>query len=114
MRIATFQDRLAGLMQGIEHPRIATALALVEECGEVARCVLDRECYGSAAGEALADEVGDVLVALTEVCQRHGLRLEPIAAAALAKIEAKAPTWREQLGDRLQAMRRRLDGDATP
>jgi NTP pyrophosphatase (non-canonical NTP hydrolase) len=111
MRFAEFQSRLTTLMEGIEHPRIATALALVEECGEVARCVLDQECYGGDTRLALAEEVGDVLVALTEVCERHGLSLDASAQAALTKIAEKAPGWRAQLGERLAALRRRLDGE---
>ena len=98
---------------GIEHPRIATALALVEECGEVARCVMDAECYGKDTRAALADEVGDVLVALAEVSERHGLSLQAPAEAALLKIEAKAGGWREHLGGRLAALRARWDGDAS-
>ena len=106
----SFQKDLAAAMKGIEHPRVMAALALGEEAGEVQRCVLDAEGYGKDVREALAGEVGDTLVALCEVAERYGLSLSVCAAAALAKIERKAPEWRAELGGKLDALRRRIDG----
>lgn len=114
MDLADFQARFDALTRGLEHPRIATALALVEEAGEVARCVLDQEVYGAASGEALLDEIGDTLAALSEVCSRHGLTLEAAAQRVLAKVEDRAPRWREQLGERLVTLRARWDGRTSP
>lgn len=104
------QHELRGLMQGIEHPRMGAALALGEECGEVLRCVLDATCYGKDVREALAGELGDALVALTEVCERFGLSLADCAEQTLAKIRAKAPAWRAELGPRMADLRLRIDG----
>jgi NTP pyrophosphatase (non-canonical NTP hydrolase) len=109
MDIAELQARIVELTTGIEHPRVGAALALAEECGEVMRCVLEREYYGKDVGANLADEVGDVLIALLEVCDRFGLSAADCAAQAVAKLERKAPGWREELGDRLQALRARMD-----
>ena len=106
----SFQRALAEAMRGIEHPRALAALALGEEAGEVQRCVLDAEGYGKDTKAALAGEVGDTLVALCEVADRYGLSLAACAEAALAKIEKKAPEWRAELGGRLDALRRRIDG----
>ena len=105
-----FQRGLAEAMKGIEHPRVLAALALGEEAGEVQRCVLDAEGYGKDVRAALAAEVGDTLAALCEVAERYGLSLSACAEAALAKIRRKAPEWRAELGGRLDALRRRLDG----
>jgi len=110
MDIVELQRRVMELTRGIEHPRVGAALALAEECGEVMRCVLDGEYYGKDVQAALADEVGDVLIALTEVCDRFGIQLEDSARGAVAKLERKAPAWREELGDRLTELRRRMDG----
>jgi hypothetical protein len=109
VNLELFQQRLAVLTRGIEHPRVGAALALAEECGEVMRCVLDREYYGKDVSVALAGEVGDVLLALGEVCDRYGLSLAACADAALAKLERKAPEWRAELGDRLVRLRARMD-----
>ena len=114
MDLADFQARFDALTRGLEHPRVATALALVEEAGEVARCVLDQEVYGSAPSDALLDEIGDTLAALSEVCSRHGLSMEAAAERVLAKVEHRAPRWREQLGERLVQLRARWDGPASP
>lgn len=110
MDLAALQARLSTLLQGIEHPRVLAALALAEEAGEVARCVLDAEGYGKDVREALTGELGDTLVALAEVATRYGIDLAEAAAATLAKLEAKAPAWRAELGPRLVDLRRRLDG----
>ena len=106
---ATFQRDLAKALEGIEHPRVLAAIALGEESGEVLRCVLDAEGYGKDVKTAIAGEVGDVLVALTEVASRYGVSLDQAAAAALAKIRDKAPGWRAELSGRLDRMRAAMD-----
>ena len=110
MTLEELQAKIKTLTVGIEHPRVGSALALAEECGEVMRCVLDREYYGKDVSAALQDEVGDVLVALTELCDRFGVSLAQCAEQAVAKIARKAPAWRAELGDRLVRLRERMDG----
>lgn len=110
MRLSELQSELRELTRGIEHPRVGSALALAEECGEVMRCVLDREYYGKDVTKDLEGEVGDVLVALTELCDRFGISLEVAAQGAVEKIRRKAPQWRAELGDRLIELRARMDG----
>lgn len=105
-----FQARLSTLLAGIEHPRLLAVLALGEEVGEVQRCALDAEGYGKEVKDAMAGEVGDVLVALAEVASRYGISLAACAEAALSKIERKAPAWRDELSGRLVELRRRYDG----
>lgn len=111
LTLTDLQSEVRRITHGIEHPRVGAALALAEECGEVMRCILDREYYGKQDDAALADEVGDVLIALAEVCDRFGISLAESAAGALAKIERKAPAWKAELGDRLVELRRRMDGE---
>ncbi len=109
MTLDDLQKTLRRLTEGIEHPRVGAALALAEECGEVMRCVLDHEYYGKDVHEALAGEVGDVLVALTEVCDRYSLSLERCATSAVEKIRVKAPQWRDELAGRLTRLREKMD-----
>lgn len=111
MELAALQARIVELTTGIEHPRVGAALALAEECGEVMRCVLDREYYGKDVQSHLTEEVGDVLIALCEFADRFGIDLTATAEAAVAKLEAKAPKWRDELGDHLRVLRRRMDGE---
>jgi NTP pyrophosphatase (non-canonical NTP hydrolase) len=105
-----FQRELHDVLAGIEHPRVMAALALGEEAGEVQRCVLDAEGYGKDVKKDLAGELGDTLVALTEVADRYGISLAECAVNALAKIRSKAPGWRAELSGRLEDLRRRIDG----
>lgn len=111
MNLDDLQARVREITVGIEHPRVGAALALAEECGEVMRCVLDREYYGKDNDAQLADEVGDTLIALAELCDRFGISLAASAEQAVAKIAAKAPQWKAELGDRLVELRRRMDGE---
>lgn len=110
MDLDHLQSETRRLMEGLEHPRVGAALALGEECGELLRCVLEREVYGAAPDDALVGEVGDVLLCVAEICERYGLSLDACAAAALARLERRVPGWRETLGDNLRAVRERLDG----
>jgi len=110
MELKELQAQVVLLTRGIEHPRVGAALALAEECGEVMRCVLDGEYYGKPVADPLRGEIGDVLIALAELCDRFGLALEDCARLTLEKVAAKAPGWREELGGRLQELRRRMDG----
>ena len=109
MRLDELQKEVMALTAGIEHPRVGAALALSEECGELMRCVLDREYYGKENRELLVGEVGDVLIALAEVCDRYGISLETAAKGAVAKLKRKAPEWRAEIGDRLKVLRARMD-----
>lgn len=113
MELDRLQQEARRLTEGLEHPRVGAALALGEECGEILKWVLEREVYGSDEPAAsLAGEIGDVLVTLAELCDRYDLSLGDCGAHVLAKLETKAPEWREQLGGGLRAARERLDGDA--
>lgn len=109
MDLGRFQTDLSAVLEGIEHPRVLAAVALGEEAGEVLRCVLDAEGYGKDRRAALAGEIGDALVALTEVATRYGLSMDACADAALEKLRRLAPGWKAELGGRLEALRRRYD-----
>jgi NTP pyrophosphatase (non-canonical NTP hydrolase) len=110
--LARFQQALAKALEGVEHPRVLAALAFGEEAGEVQRCVLDAEGYGKDVRRDLEGEIGDALAALTELASRYGISMADAARRVLAKIESKAPGWREELGGRLERMRARMDGPA--
>ena len=110
MDLVTLQSRVMELTRGIEHPRVGAALALAEECGEVMRCVLDGEYYGKDVRAAIQEELGDLLIALLEVCDRYEIQLADSAQMAIDKLERKAPEWKEELGPRLAELRERMDG----
>ena len=111
MDLTELQQEVVRLTQGIEHPRVGAALALGEECGEVMRCVLEHEYYGAEVRDKLEDELGDILIAVVELCDRYDIELSSAADAALAKLREKAPGWREELGERLTTLRQRMDVD---
>lgn len=110
MELEDLQREARRLTEGLAHPRVGAALALGEECGEILRWTLEHEVYGNETPtDALEGEIGDVLVTLAELCDRYDLSLDACAARVLVKLEAKAPRWRAEIGDRLAKARARLD-----
>ncbi len=109
MEISAFQSTVVKLTEGIEHPRAGAALALCEESGELVRCVLDHMYTGKLNRDALEDEVGDLILALAEFCDRFDVSLDACADRALEKLRRKAPGWRDELGDRLVHLRAVMD-----
>lgn len=102
--------RFTEILAGLEHPPLGAATALAEECGEVAKLLLDHHAYGKAmdVGE-LGGELCDVLICLFEIATLHGVDLDAAIAAKDADLSRRAPKWREQLGEALKKSR----GDAS-
>ena len=99
--------RLAAILAGLEHPPLGTVAALAEECGEVAKVLLDHHAYGKPLdSELLGGELADVLVCLCEIATLHGIDLDAATAAKLRDLERRAPEWRLTLAEALARARR--------
>lgn len=109
--LESVQARVAEILGPLAHPRVGAGLALSEECGEVAKLVLEREVYGQeVSDEALAGELCDVLVCVAELGNLYGLDLGPALAAKLDDLATRAPAWAKELGPSLEGARTRMDG----
>jgi NTP pyrophosphatase (non-canonical NTP hydrolase) len=98
------QARLADVLRGLAHPPLASAAALSEEVGEVAKHLLDHHGYGKPlSADALAGELADVLVCLNEIATLHGIDLGAAMLAKLDDLAARAPKWRKDLGAALDS-----------
>ncbi len=98
--------RLATILAGLEHPPLGAAVALAEECGEVAKLLLDHHAYGAPLDRAhLGSELLDVFTCLCEIATLHGIDLDAAAAAKVLDLEGRAPQWRVQLADALKRAR---------
>jgi NTP pyrophosphatase (non-canonical NTP hydrolase) len=94
----------------LKHPRLGATLGLVEELGELVKEVMELEIYQQAAArEKLADEVGDVLFSLFEVCTAYGLSLEEAYEQKIEKIRSKRPDWIAKYSRGLREIRAKLD-----
>ena len=80
---APFPERERPLVQG---------LALCGEAGELANLIKKAAWHGQPADPAkIADEMGDCLWYLADLCGHYGLRLEDVAAGNVAKLQKRYP-----------------------
>ena len=108
--IGELQRRAAAILAPVAHPRALAALALVEEAGEVARVVLDREGYGQPLDPArLGGELADLVIAAAELACRYGIDLEAACRDKLEDIARRCPEWERRYGTALAAARARMD-----
>ena len=79
--------------KGEPHERVLeAALGLAGEAGEVADLVKKRNFHGhEVTPEKLAEELGDVLWYIAIMADAIGFTLEDVAAANVAKLEARYP-----------------------
>tara|TARA_R110002072_G_scaffold142944_1_gene288832 strand:- start:108 stop:449 length:342 start_codon:yes stop_codon:yes gene_type:complete len=109
--LESLQARVGEILGALAHPRVGAGLALSEECGEVAKLVLEREVYGqTVSDEALAGELCDVLVCVAELGNLYGIDLGAALGVKLADLAQRAPKWSAELGPGLAAARERMDG----
>jgi NTP pyrophosphatase (non-canonical NTP hydrolase) len=85
-RVASFVDE-----QDLDAPAAYRLLDAVSELGEVAKEVCTSTEYGDdpSAVDVSADELGDALFALLELCDALGVDAEVALKASLAKYEER-------------------------
>jgi NTP pyrophosphatase (non-canonical NTP hydrolase) len=109
--LSALQARVAKLLKDVRHPRVGAMLALMEEVGELAQLVTEREVYGQAKVEPaqLGGELADIQILLCELAEAYHLDLGQAVEGKLAVIAAKLPKWRKKYGPHLKKVRRHWD-----
>ncbi|HMS15573.1 MAG TPA: hypothetical protein PKA37_01960 [Planctomycetota bacterium] len=98
--------QFAAILSGLEHPNLGMAAALAEECGEVAKLLLDHHAYGKPLdSQKLGGELIDVFICLCEVATRHGVDLDAALKDKMSDIALRAPQWRADLSEALRRAR---------
>jgi len=98
--------RFTAILDDLDHPPLGAATALAEECGEVAKVLLDHHAYGRPLDkDDLGGELCDVMVCLFEIATLHGIDLDQALAAKADDLAIRAPKWRAQLADALRKAR---------
>lgn len=69
----------------------AIAMKLAEETGEVCRAV-DRMIYQGGWADQLAEEAGDVVIALTALCERLGVDLDAAVTSRWSEVRQRPST----------------------
>jgi len=105
--------RLRRALRGLDHPPLGQSTALAEECGEVAKLLLDHHAYGKALDQQkLAGELADVFTCLAEIATQHNIVLGEAVANKTRDLAQRANKWRKELGPAL-ARSRRVGAQAT-
>ena len=84
MEIRQAQEKIRELLGEIEHPRLASFIALTEEVGEIADEIMKREIYDEKDHiDDLKSEIADTFVALIELANVYGIDIpEPTTLIA--------------------------------
>lgn len=93
------------------HPKLASFIALVEEVGEVAQEILNKEIYDKPNCQIpLEDEVADIMISLLEICDVYNIDLEKAFLRKFEIIKNKAEyEWPDSLTPILKEKRNKLD-----
>lgn len=99
--------RLSRALRGLDHPPLGQSTALAEECGEVAKVLLDHHAYGKPLDRALlGGELADVFTCLAEIATHHGIDLGTAIEAKTKDLAVRARKWRKELSPQLARARR--------
>ncbi|MGD0280924.1 MAG: MazG nucleotide pyrophosphohydrolase domain-containing protein [Dissulfurispiraceae bacterium] len=110
MKLYEAQETVFKLLGGIRHPRMATALKLSEEVGEVSKEIVEIEVYGKTERfEKLKEEMSDTLVCLIEMANNYGIDLAREFEKKIAYLTPRAEGWVKDFQEVLNLKRDKLD-----
>ena len=110
MKIKNAQQKVREIFGEIEHPRLASFIALTEEVGEVADEIMKKEIYEETTDlENLKGEMADVLVSLFELANVYGIDLETEFEKKIENLTPRAEKWKSQLGGLMSQKRKKID-----
>ncbi len=110
MEIQQAQQKIKELLGEIEHPRLASFIALTEEVGEVANEIMKKEIYEETEDiEELKGEIADVLICVLELANVYNFDLSSEFEKKLERIKPRADKWKIELKDLLEEKRNKLD-----
>ncbi|MFC4892190.1 MazG nucleotide pyrophosphohydrolase domain-containing protein [Pseudofrancisella aestuarii] len=109
MKIKQAQIEVKKILGEIEHPRLASFIALTEEVGEVANEIMKKEIYEEKTDITdLKNEICDVFLCLLELANVYNIDLEQEFTKKLKNIECRAKEWKN-IKDLLQIKREKLN-----
>ncbi len=106
MEINEAQKKVKEILGEIEHPRLASFIALTEEMGEVANEIMKLEIYEQNKDlEKLKQEISDVLFMLMELANVYSIDLEHEFNKKIEDIKPRAAKWKLELKDVMERKR---------
>ncbi|PIU09070.1 MAG: nucleotide pyrophosphohydrolase [Candidatus Moranbacteria bacterium CG_4_8_14_3_um_filter_34_16] len=110
MDIKQAQEKIKDLFGEMEHPRLASFIALTEEVGEVANEVMKCEIYEEKNNtDDLKIEIADVFVCILELANVYNFDLSSEFEKKVSHLEPRAKEWKLKLKDLLEKKRNKLD-----
>ena len=110
MTLDEYQKNITEVLKPVQHPRIASLLALTEEVGEVSKEAMNLEIYEVEKDTSrLSDELADVFLSLCELASLYHISLEEAVQKKLDKIRKKVPEWEMKMGNALSKKRKQWD-----
>lgn len=110
MKISEAQQEVKRILGKIEHPRLASYIALSEEVGEIADQIMKIEIYEEHTDKSkLAGEIADTMVALLELANVYQVDLEKELQDKFADLEPRAKKWEDMAANIIARKREKLN-----
>lgn len=110
MDIKQAQKKIKEMLGELEHPRLASFIALTEEVGEVADEIMKKEIYEEKTSlDDLKGEMADVFVCLLELANVYNIDLGLEFEKKMKNLEPRAKEWKGKLKELLDKKRNKLD-----
>ena len=110
MNLNQAQNKVKEIFKDIEHPRLASYIALTEEVGELANEIMKKEIYHETNNiEDLKSELSDVLVCILELANLYDINLSTELNDKFKKLKPRADKWRNDIKDLMSLKRQKLD-----
>ena len=109
MSLKVHQDIIQELFGNIQHPRLASFIALTEEVGELANEIMKKEIYDETTdNELIKSELTDVLVCVLELANIYNIDLETEFNSKIASLRPRVDKW-QSIAECLKQKREKLD-----
>ncbi|MCK9272211.1 MazG-like family protein [Candidatus Gracilibacteria bacterium] len=110
MDIKQAQQKIKDLLGEMEHPRLASFIALTEEVGEVADEIMKSEIYEEKSdNEDIKAEIADVFVCVLELANVYNFDLGEEFEKKISSLEPRAKERKIRLKDLMAKKREKLD-----
>lgn len=109
MSLEVHQNIIKDLFKNIQHPRLASFIALTEEVEELANEIMKKEIYDETTdNELIKSELTDVLVCVLELANIYNIDLETEFHNKINSLKPRVNNW-QSIAEGLKQKRGKLD-----
>ena len=108
MEFKDAQRKVKEMSGSLEHPRLASFIALTEEVGEIANEIMKHEIYEEKDhSNDISSEVADTLFALLELANVYGIDLDHEFSKKLESLQPRFEEWKKSFGEKMVEKRKK-------